>query len=112
MEAEAAVADQADAAVEAFQAPVGQAEADRGEDAVAVRAQGAREPDEGLELRARGPGQPGVQVLGRERRVGQVIEQAQLFPEQEGPVEAAVVALDFGERGELADRLVLGRLEQ
>jgi hypothetical protein len=51
--------------------------------------------------------------VGRgERGVGQVVEQPQLFSEQEGAVEAAVFALDFRERGELADRLVLGRLEQ
>lgn len=46
MEAEAAMTDEADAAVEAFQAPVGQAEADRGEDARAVAADRACEPNE------------------------------------------------------------------
>src|SRR4051812_5501551 len=46
VKAEAAVADQADAAVEAFEAAVGQSEADRGEDAGAVAADRARELDE------------------------------------------------------------------
>ena len=42
----------------------------------------------------------------------QVVEQPQLFAQQEGAVEAAVGVLDLAERGELADGLVLGRLEQ
>ena len=46
VKAEAAVADESDAAVEAFQAAVGEAEADRGEDAGAVAAQRARGLDE------------------------------------------------------------------
>jgi hypothetical protein len=46
VKAEAAVADEADAAVEALEAPVGQAEADGGEDAGAVAADRARELDE------------------------------------------------------------------
>ena len=45
-------------------------------------------------------------------RVVEVVEQPQLFAQQEGAVELAVVVLDFPERGELADGLVLGRLEQ
>jgi hypothetical protein len=48
VEAEAAVADQPDAAVEAFQASVGEAEADRGEDPVAVAADRAGELGEWL----------------------------------------------------------------
>ena len=47
MEAEGAVADQADLGVEAFEAAVGEAEADGGKDAVAVLAQGAGEAHEG-----------------------------------------------------------------
>lgn len=46
MEAEGAVADEADLGVEAFEAAVCEAEADGGEDAVAVRPEGACEPDE------------------------------------------------------------------
>ena len=48
---------------------------------------------------------------GRERWVVEVVEQPQLLFEQEGAVEAAVGGLDVGERGELVDRLVLGRFE-
>jgi hypothetical protein len=70
VEAEGAVADQSDLGVEAFEAAVGEAEADRGEDAVAVGAERAREPDERSQARAAGPGQPGVEVVGRQRRVG------------------------------------------
>ena len=55
VEAEGAVADQADLAVEALEAAVGEAEADGGEDAVAVLAQGAREADERLQPGARWP---------------------------------------------------------
>ena len=51
-----------------------------------------------------GPGQPGVQVRGREARVVEVVEQPQLFAQQEGAVERAVGLLDLAERGELADR--------
>ncbi len=46
MEAEAAVADQADAAVEAFEVSVGEPESDCVEDAVAVAADRAGELDE------------------------------------------------------------------
>jgi hypothetical protein len=46
VKAEAAVADQADLGVQALEAAVGQPEADRGEDPVAVGAQRAGEPDE------------------------------------------------------------------
>ncbi len=112
MEAEAAVADEADLAVEAFQAAVGEPEPDRGEDPVAVRAQGAGEADERFEPRAAGPGEPGVQVSGRQCRVGQVVEQPQLLAQQERAVEPPVVVLDFPEGGELADGLAFGRLEQ
>src|SRR5688500_12376740 len=49
VEAGGAVADQADLGVQAFEAAVGEPEADRGEDAVAVLAQRAREPDERLQ---------------------------------------------------------------
>ena len=48
----------------------------------------------------------------RERGVGQVVEQPELFAQQERAVERAVGLLDLVERGELADRLALGRLEQ
>jgi hypothetical protein len=50
VEAEAAVADQADAAVESFEAAVVEAEADGGEDAFAVAADRAGELDERVEL--------------------------------------------------------------
>jgi hypothetical protein len=112
VKAEGAMADEADLAVKAFEAAVGEAEADRGEDAVAVLAQGAREPNERLEPRARCPCEPGAEVRRRERWVGQVVEQPQLFSEQEGAVEVAVGLLDFPEGRELADGLVLGGLEQ
>ena len=49
MEAEAAVADEADAAVEAFEVAVGEPESDCGEDAGAVAADCARELDERCE---------------------------------------------------------------
>ena len=49
MKAEAAVADQPDATVEAFEPAVVEAEADRVEDPVAVAADGAGEFDERVE---------------------------------------------------------------
>jgi hypothetical protein len=49
VESEAAVADQADLAVESFEAAVGEPEADGGEDPVAVRSERAGEADEGSE---------------------------------------------------------------
>ena len=63
VEAEAAVADRADLGVEALEPAVGQAEADGGEDALAVLAQRACEAHEGRQPRACRPRQPGVEVL-------------------------------------------------
>jgi hypothetical protein len=79
VEAEAAVADEADAAVEAFEAAVGEAESDRGEDAGAVASDRAREPDERMQARPRGPREPGVEVSGRERWVLELVEQPQFL---------------------------------
>jgi hypothetical protein len=112
VKAEAAVADQAVAAVESFQAPVGQAEGDRGEDALAVCPDRACELDERLELAAGGPGQPGVEVLGREHRVLELVDQPEFLFEQEAAVERLVGLLDLVKQRELADRLLLGALEQ
>ena len=111
MKSEAAVADESDAAVEAFEAAVGQVEADGGEDAGAVAAQGARGLDERRELGARGPAQPGVEVRGREGGVLEVVEQPQLVVEQERSVEAAVAGVDLAEGAELVQALAVGRLE-
>lgn len=99
--------EQADLAVEAFEAAVGEAEAEGGEDPCFVAADGAGELDGRLELGARRPGPPGGQVLRGERRVD-LVEQPELVVEQ-GAVEAPAVVLDFGEAGELTDRLALGR---
>ena len=52
VEAEGAVREQPDLAVEAFHAAVGEAESDGGEDPVAAGAEGASELDERLELAA------------------------------------------------------------
>ncbi len=79
MEAEAAVADQADAAVEALEAAVGEPEPDGGEDAGAVAADRARELDERDQPRPRCPCEPGVQVRGREAGIVELVEQPQLF---------------------------------
>ena len=76
------------------------------------RAEGAGEPDERVEPGSGGPGQPGVEVRGRERGVVEVVEQPQLLAQQEGAVEPRVGLLDLAERGELADGLAFGRLEQ
>jgi hypothetical protein len=106
------VADEADLAVEALEAAVGEAEADGGEDAVAVGAQGAGQGDERGEPGSGCPGQPGVEVRGRQRGAVEVVEQPELFAQQEGAVEALVGVLDVAEGGELSDGLALGRLEQ
>ena len=100
-------------AVEAFEAAVGEAEADGGEDAVAVAAEGAREPDERAQPGAGGPGQPGVEVRGRERagRRGGRAAGALRAAGRRGRARW-LAWLDLAERGELADGLVLGRLEQ
>jgi len=81
-----------------------QAEADRGEDPGAVASDGPGELDERLELRARRPGQPRVEVFGGEAG-GDLVEEPELVVEQEGAVEAPVVVLDFGEPSELVNRL-------
>jgi hypothetical protein len=112
MEAEAAVADQSDAAVETFEPSVVEAEADRVEDPVAVAADCAGELNERLQARARCPGQPGVEVGRREGGVVEVVEQPEFLFEQERAVERLVGLLDFVELGELVDRLLLGTLQQ
>ncbi len=112
VEAEAAVADQADAAVEAFEAAVVEAESDRGEDAVAVAADGAGELDEQLQPGSRRPGQPRVEVRRRERGVVEVVEQPEFLFEQEGAVERLVGLLDLAELRELVDGLLGGALQQ
>jgi hypothetical protein len=112
VKAEAAVADESDAAVEAFQAAVGEAEADRGEDAGAVAAQGAGGLDERCEAAAGGPGDPSVRVRGRARGVLERVEQPELVVEQEGAVEAAVADVDLAKGAELAEALALGSLQQ
>ena len=112
VEAEAAVADQPDAAVEALETAVGEPEADGGEDAGAVAADRLGEADERLKARPGCPRQPRVEVLGRERWVVEVIEQAQFLLEQEGAVQRAVGVLDFTEQRELIYGLLGRRLEQ
>jgi hypothetical protein len=112
VEAEAAVADQADTAVEALEAAVGEPEADGGEYAGAVPAQGAGGVDEGLQAAAGGPAQPGVQMRRRERGVLERVEQPQLVVEQEGAVEPLVALVDLAERAELLEALAVGCFEQ
>src|SRR5215213_13922 len=51
-------------------------------------------------------------MRGRQARVVEVIEQPELFAQQEGAVERAVGLLDLIERGELPDRLAFGGFEQ
>src|SRR3954454_23394387 len=79
VEAEAVVADEADAAVEALEAAVGQAESDRGEDAVAVAADGACELDERPQPRTGCPCQPRVEMRRREGRILELVEQPQFL---------------------------------
>ena len=101
MKAEAAVADEPHAAVEALDAPVGESESDRGEDAGAVSSQRAGGLDERLELRAGCPADQGTEVRRRERGVLERVEQPQLVIEQEGAVQALVALIDLAERAEL-----------
>src|SRR5205814_3549613 len=97
VESEAAVADQADAAVEAFESAVVESEPDGVEDPVAVAADRAGELDERLHARPRGPGQPRVDVRGRERGVLELVEKPEFFLEQERAVERLVGLLDLAE---------------
>ncbi len=55
---------------------------------------------------------PGVQVRQGERRVLELVEQPQFLLEQEGAEHRLVGLLDFAKQRELADRLLVGRLEQ
>jgi hypothetical protein len=109
VEPEAAVADEADAAVESFESAVVEAEPDRVEDPGPVAADRAGELDEWLESGPGCPAEPGVEVLGRERGVVEVVEEPELFLEQERAVERPVGLLDFAELRELIDRLLLWR---
>jgi hypothetical protein len=79
VEAEAAVADEPDAAVEAFQSSVGKPETDRGEDPVAVTTDGPGELGERLQPRPGCPGQPAVEVCRRERGILELVEESELF---------------------------------
>jgi hypothetical protein len=97
VEAEAAVADQADAAVEAFEAAVVEAESDRVEDPVVMASDGARELDEWLEPGPGRPCQPGVEVRWRERRVVELVEEPELLLQEERTVEGLIRLLDFAE---------------
>jgi signal transduction histidine kinase len=73
--------------------------------ASAVLAKGAGEPDEGCR------GEPGVEMRGRQARVVEVVEQPQLFAQEEGAVEAGVGLLDLPRGcGELSDGLAFGLL--
>ena len=112
MEAEAAVADEADTAVESFEAAVVEAEADGGEDAGAVAADRWGELDERFEFRPRCPGKPRVEVRLRQSRIVKLVEQSELFLEQEGAEHRLVRLLDLGEQRELRDGLLGRRLEQ
>jgi hypothetical protein len=51
-------------------------------------------------------------VRRRQARVVEVVEQSQLFAQQEGAIELAVGLLDLPERGELADGLAFRGFEQ
>jgi hypothetical protein len=77
-----------------------------------VTADRAGELYERLQPGAGGPGEPGVEVLGRELGVVEVVEDAELFFEQKRAVERLVGLLDFAELCELVDRLFLWAFEQ
>jgi hypothetical protein len=77
-----------------------------------VAADGAGELGERFELGSGRPGEPGVEVFGRERGVVELVEDAEFFFEQERSVERLVGLLDFVQQRELADRLFLRRFEQ
>jgi hypothetical protein len=111
VEAVGPVLDDADLVVQPLHPAVGETEADRCEDAVAVLTEGAPELDEGSEVRAARPGEPGAQVLGRGVRAT-AVEGAQLLLEQVRPVDAGVEAGDGGEPDALLGSEVLGCLEQ
>jgi hypothetical protein len=51
-------------------------------------------------------------VLGREHRVLELVDQPEFLFEQEAAVERLVGLLDLVKQRELADRLLLGALEQ
>ena len=77
------VADQADAVVEAFEPAVAQPEADRVEDSVLVAADRSGELDERLEPGARRPRQPRVEMLRRQGGVFEVVEQPEIFLQED-----------------------------
>jgi hypothetical protein len=89
-----------------------QSEPHRGEDAVAVFADRSGELDERFGLGSGGPRQPGVEVFGGLAGVGEVVEQPELFLEQERSVEPLVGEGDLGQAGELRLALALGSFQQ
>ena len=93
--------------VDALGEPVGQAVGDRGDDPGAVLLDPVVELDEGGDLAAAGPGEPGVEH-GDGLVAAMLEHEPQLFLQQVGPVEAVVVAGDPGQLGGLAGGEVLG----
>ena len=97
----AAVVDQSDLAVEAFELAVGQAELDGGQDAVAVGPDCLGQGQERGDAASAGPGQPPVEVGGCVGRVTESIEVAEAFLELPAALEHRVGASELVEHVEL-----------
>ena len=88
----AAFVDEADLGVDAFEAAVGWAVFDGGDDAVKVGSDSAGEVDEGLEAAQRRGAPPGAQVPDRVGGVDAVVEVSEAFFEFPGAPEAVAAA--------------------
>ena len=109
MEAAGAVLDDADPVVEALHSTVGEAEAEDGEDALAVLAESASDLHEGGEVQAARPGEPGAEVLFGGPRSASV-EHPQLLLEQVGAEDVGVEARDGAETDGSSSRRFAGAL--
>jgi hypothetical protein len=109
VEAKGASGDQADLGVDRFEAGVGEAVLDRGEDPGALVGDGAGELGERFEPRSPGPLDPAVEQRDRRGR-WEAVDLAELLFQEVGAIEALVGLLDVGELDLLAGGEVLGVL--
>jgi hypothetical protein len=94
----AAVVDQADFGVGAFESAVGQALLDRGDDSLAVLAQGPGEFDDLGDAAAAGPAEPPGEVGSRVQGIGESVQVTQSFFELPAAVQDAALGLELTER--------------
>jgi hypothetical protein len=103
-----AVVDEADLAVDAFEAAVGEASFDGGGDAVEVLADPFHEILERAEAAAKGSGAPCLEVGASVGRVDAAVELTELFFELPGPEQAVAAAAGLADEALLVGAEAFG----